>query len=292
MTPPADDPSRRAGGMTRRSFLRLTAALGVAAHWKPPPGLAVASTLPLPFPHHYFPDADSLLARPLAAFDLLLVPAYAAADLARRGALRAMPGMARSPGRAHDPDGAFTVPYSAAISALAYRGVPPSSLDDLWRRDALWPDSSRLVLGTALLRRGYPLNDAHPGHLAQVEKDLAQLRPRIVADPLAGMRSGLAPLALALVPVSSAWPQPSAAGKEARAGVCLPLEGSALVEYDWAIPLDAPQAEAALALVARLPPPAFDPPPQHRLVPLTPLPGAARAQRAEIWARLQQASRS
>ena len=103
----------------RRAFLKLSAAVG-AACFHPPAhpstsialrsvsaqdasaasGLSIASTSTLPFPHHYFPNAESLLTRRLAAFDLLLVPAYAAAELIHRGALQKIPG---APGRAHDP---------------------------------------------------------------------------------------------------------------------------------------------------------------------------------------------
>ena len=281
----------------RRAFFKLSAAVG-AACFHPPAhpstsialrsvsaqdasaasGLSIASTCPLPFPHRLFPNAESLLTRRLAAFDLLIVPAYAAAELIRRGALQKIPG---SPGRAHDPDGAFTIPYTYAISALVYRGAPPTSLNDLWTRDALWPDAPRLVIGAALLRRGYRLNDTNPGHLAQAAEDLWRLRPRLSTDPLAGLRSGLA--ALALTPI------PDRNGEAEPFGIFLPPEGAALIEYDWLIPLGAPHPQAALKFITENALSIRHPPREAaiRYPPLTPLPAAARAQLAEIWTRLK-----
>ncbi len=314
-------------GISRRAFLQLSAALGAAflqqtAHPSTAPrrGLAhaqcaptagdlfVASACPLPCPHRYFPDAERLLDYRLDAFDLLLVPAYTAVELIRRRALQALPGV---PGRPHDPDGAYTLPYLTAISALIYRGAPPSSLDDLWTCDALWPDSPRLVIGAALLRRGYPVNDSHSGHLAQVEDDLLRLRPRLAPDPLAGLRSGLASLALTLIRIEaiasiparpSTSPLRGSAQEATRTGAMIPPEGAAIVEYDWVVPLGARNLETALAFIANAQPgihelakpphgtqSAFDAS-DSKLTPLTPLLAAALAQRASIWKSLKEAT--
>jgi len=302
---------RRGFCVHRRTFLKLSGACGAAclrlssAPWS---GIAIASTLPLPFPHHAFPNPETLLARRRPAFDLLLVPAYAAVELIRRQALQPLVG---PPGRAHDPDGTFTIPYAWAVGGLLYTGDPPQALDDLWRRPSLWPDSPRLVIGAALLRRGYPLNDTHPDHLAQVEQDLLQLRPRIVPDPAAGLRMGLAALALAVAPSPSpllarsptsrageeSHAPPSLAGKgdgalglarQPHVGVMLPPEGAAWLEYDWVIPLGRPNREAVFNFLANTPhavrPPEM--PQAPRLIPLTPLPTAASNRYAEIWARV------
>lgn len=314
-------------GISRRAFLQLGAALGAAflqqtlqpstaplgrfihAYRAPTAGgLSIASTFPLPVQYRYFPDVERLLDCGLDVFDLLLVPAYTAVELIRRGALQTLLGV---PGRPHDPDGAYTFPYLTAISALVYRGAPPSSLDDLWARDALWPDSPRLVIGAALLRRGYPLNDSHSGHLAQVGEDLLRLRPRLASEPLAALRSGLASPALTLIrieAISSAPARPStsplrgSAQEATGTGAMIPPEGAAIVEYDWVVPLGARNAEAALAFIANAQsgtgdiakPPrgtshAFDAS-APKLTPLTPLPAAAFAQRATIWKRLKEAA--
>jgi spermidine/putrescine-binding protein len=315
MKPRRADPQVRAAGISRRAFLQLGTALGAAflqpaarpssaplrslAHTPKACSLSIASVFPLPCAHQYFPSAERLLDQRLDAFDLLLVPAYAAAELIRRGALQTLPGV---PGRPHDPDGAYTLPYLTAISALVYHRSPPSSLDDLWTRDALWPDSSRLVIGAALLRHGYPLNDTHPSHLAQAGEDLLRLRPRLVPDPLADLRSGLASLALAAISVpggcTRAFDSPSLVGdvpgRQGGRGVSfsLPSEGAACLEYDWVIPHGAHNAEAALDLISLLQPPVTHDraiTPTRRLTPLTPLPTRALAQRASIWKRLKEA---
>lgn len=274
--------------LNRRAFLKLSAAFGIAAQLRLPTQPIIAATQPLPFPHHYFPNAESLLAQPLGLYDLLLVPAHLAAELIRRSALRPLDShLPKSTGRAHDPEGAFTLPYAFAIGGLAYRGAPPKSLDDLWNADALWPDSSRLVIGAALLRRGYPLNDTHPGHLAQVEKDLIKRRPRIVSDPLAGLRSGISTLALAPLLVSAG---------EADFGILPPPEGAALIEYDWALPAASRNPQLAFNFIAQtyhsslVTRHASLTMPHTSLVPLTPLPTRALAQRAEIWSRVKHAA--
>jgi len=279
--------------MHRRTFLKLGVALGAAVNL-PRPRLnapAIASTLPLPISHTYFADVEALLATRLSNFDALLVPAHAAAELIWRRALQRLPG---PPGRAHDPDGAFTIPYATTIAGLVYRGAPPQSLADLWRGEALWPDSARLVIGAALLRRGYPLNDTHPGRLAQIEKDLLALRPRLARDPLAALRAGRAPLALALIPLSPEAQQ-SGEGLGVRGsgvGVFFPPEGAALVEHDWVIPLNARQPQAALDLICAGPRFTLDAPRfTFPLIPLTPLPHAALAQREAIWSRVRAVAR-
>ena len=112
MKPRPTDPQSSALGISRRAFLQLSAALGAAllqqtarpstaprrgfAHAQCAPtagSLSIASTFPLPFSHRYFPDAERLLDHSLDAFDLLLVPAYAAVYFIRRGALQILPGV-------------------------------------------------------------------------------------------------------------------------------------------------------------------------------------------------------
>ena len=263
-----------AAALNRRAFLKL-GALGAAAALFRPPSLApvfprIASALPLPVPHVYFDDPEGLLESPLAGFDLLLAPAYIAAALIQRGVLQATGGKPeRAPGRAHDPDGVFTIPYRYKIGALRYSegGAPASmpSWSELWQADGriLWPSGSRLAIGAALLSRGYSPNDTHAGHLAQAGKDLAWLgsTPRTSAH-----------LTFELVD--------AAAAGDAR----LPLEGVPLVEYDWVLPA-AGNAERARSFVYSLGRPANVPNLRNvRLIPLMPLPEPARHHHAKIWA--------
>lgn len=147
--------------VSRRAFLKLSGALSVALPWPVAGGLRLASTWPIAYPHHYFPNPEALVARGLSQFDLLLLPAYAAAELIQANALQTLPGLpgrASAGSRAHDPEGAFTLPYHSQSFTLPLTSA--------------WPNHPRLVVGAALWARGYSPNDSHPGHLAQIEKDL------------------------------------------------------------------------------------------------------------------------
>ena len=275
---------RRGARLTRRTFFQVGAAFGAAGFVRPNRALAagprIAACLPLPFAHTRFSDIQSLLSAPLAAFDLLLLPAYAAAGLIARRALLPLGGPA---GRAHDPDGAFSIPHSYHVAALLGARQAPASLDDLWQAasQTLWPSDARLLIGAALQRRGYSPNDTHPGHLAQVQADLAARKPRLARDPAAALSARQGRLAYALLPVG------------AIPDLTLPIEGSPLVEFDWVIPAGANAADAALVFLQNLQPPELSALPDfgRRLIPLAPLPPAARAQHAEIWAELTRASR-
>lgn len=273
--------------LSRRAFLKLSAA-GTAG-WSLPPALAappaprLASTLRVPFLHQFVPDPETLLAGVPLDLDLLLVPAYVAAGLIRRGWLLPLAGPRD---RAHDPEGAFTVPYCHAVSAT----LQPvgAALTDPWQSSAAWPSHGRLLLGAALQRRGYSPNDAHAGHIAEAAQDLANLRPILTGDPLVALRSGAVPAALALVLVTEAGALIPPAGLAAT----LPPWGGVLLEYDWVIPLSAPDAAAAAAFVRAHPPrPTSSHWPSLRLVPLTPLPERAQAQHTRLWAALRRVHR-
>ncbi len=269
------EPLRQRPRLSRRAFLKLSAA--GAAGWNLAPSLAasatprLAATLPVPFDHQYFPDPESLLARVPPGFDLLLVPAYVAAGLIRREHLLPLAG---PHGRAHDPEGAYTVPYRYAVSAVLRPAGAASA--DPWQSPVAWPPFSRLLLGAALQRRGYSPNDAHAGHIAQAAKDLAALRPALTADPLAALHAGVAPAVMAPVLVTDTGTMELEEGVEAA----LPPWGGVLLEYDWVIPLNAPDPQAALAFVQVLPPVLATPPLPDgvRLVPLAPLTERAQIQ--------------
>lgn len=264
--------------VSRRAFLTLglTAAAAFTALSKAKDanvqtGLHLAAALPTRLSRRVIADADALAAQ-AESFDLLLLPAYAAAGLIRQG--RAQP-LSGPPGRAHDPDGAFTVPHSLQFTALFYRGAAPEriTLDHLFQPGALWPRYPRLIIALALLRRGYLPNDEEPAHLQQVEDDLRRARPTLAADPLRALRAGRGNVALNLLD----------AGR--LPGVRLPEEGVLTLEYDWVVPRRSSDPVAAEAFVRAQPIP-FRlqlPGPAHTLGPLSP---AARRQYAALWSRL------
>jgi hypothetical protein len=262
-----------AGGarLSRRTFLRISSMLALGGAGRLPRRLVIASALPLPFPHTHSPNTFQF-AHHLAQADAALVPAYLAAELIQAGALRPLNG---PPNRAHDPEGAFTVPHTSLRSALIYRHAPQTpSLDDLFSPGALWPADPRLVLGAALRRRGYPLNDAHPGHLKQIEHDLRRAHPRFVDEPATALREDAGSVALTLVNVNDAG----------RAH--LPTEGGFSLEYDWVIPRASSQPESAERLIRLISPSSivYRPPSDHRALPtFCPLTPIARARYIALW---------
>jgi hypothetical protein len=280
---------------SRRYFLKLGAAAAATLVLRlPEPALScptssplrIQSALPLPG-YGYLPFPERLLGQPLDHIDTALVPAYVAAALIQRGLLQPVAGPA---GRAHDPEGVYTVPYAYRVASLRYpdeMAAPKlASWADLWAAAgrSVWPASGRLITGAALLHRGYSPNDTHPGHLAQAGDDLARLRPWIVGEvsaPSKDIERSQNRLAFVLADMSQLG--------QAN-GLRLPVEGVPLIEYDWIIPARAAQAEAARQFIASLrpavQPPRFDQP--VRLIPLMPLPAAARAQHTEIWAALTE----
>lgn len=139
--------------MNRRAFLKLSAGLGAALALPRFP-LRLASTLPLPFPHTFIANPDTAL--DLRAWDALLVPAYRAAEWIQHGQLQPLAG---PPGRAHDPEGAFTRPHQFRI----HRTI-----------QSQWP---RLAIGLALQNLGHSPNDWHTGHVAQALRHLQQRAP-------------------------------------------------------------------------------------------------------------------
>jgi hypothetical protein len=218
--------------LSRRAFLKWSGVLAIGATQLTFPHagqLRIASTWPLTQPHQYLPNPDSLFNRDLTSFDLLLVPAYVAAELIQRGALQALSG---SPGRAHDPEGAFTQFHHSETIRLPLASA--------------WPDHPRLVVGAALWARGYSPNDSHPGHLAQIEKDVLARRLPARSDTAALL-------------IEYDWVIPQGARRD------LSLE---FLRYQHS------------------PTPAIPQSAQHPAIPLMPLPHAARAQMAQWWTRL------
>jgi hypothetical protein len=272
--------------VNRRSFLKLSAVgaagWGLRPAWAAPAVPRLAATLRLPVPHRFVANPETLLTR-LPAADLLLVPAYVAAGLIRRGWLQPLAGPA---GRAHDPEGAYTIPYRYAVSALVHPpGVAP---EEAWAEGVMWPAFSRLVMGAALQRRGYSPNDAHAGHLTLAAQDLEGLRPALTADPLAAVEAGSGLAAVALVPVTGEGEPVVPAGL----AVTRPRWGGVLVEYDWVLPAGGSDPDGARAYLAGLTPaalPIFAA--GRRLPPLAPLPERSQALHTRLWADLTRSRR-
>jgi hypothetical protein len=234
--------------VSRRAFLLAGAAALGTLLWPRSLQLGVA----LPIGHYFNPDADEL-AREAIRFDALLLPAYAAAELIARDALRQITG---PPGRAHDPEGAFTVPHTVVCYPIT---------DELFSPRAVWPRFGRLALAAALLHRGHPVNDQHPGHVKQAALDLADARPLFVRNPLAALEAGAGEVALTPMDAATA----SVSGAPALT-----------LAYDWVIPRASTNPTAAESFI-RAQRSSFSPHPSS--FTLTPLPAKTRALYAEAW---------
>jgi hypothetical protein len=235
--------------LSRRAFLKLTAACGAAVSFRlPAEPLNIGAAWPAPGTRHYHPNPTALLE---VAFDLLLVPAYIAGAIIAQG--RAAPLPTRAPQRAHDPDGAFTKPYFYGLAVWVAQGAPPTTAHALATRRVLGPDFPRLWLAATLPWVGHAPNTRHPGHCAEAERLIQRIQPVITADPLGGLRAGRGDVALAILPAFGSDALPPGLG-------CCPAPAQPIaLEYDWLIPRNAPRRAAAQAwLAAQLiaPPPA------------------------------------
>jgi hypothetical protein len=255
---------------SRRSFLKLGALAAVgalaatsrlvvpltptaASSWP----LRLATALPLPgLP--FLPFPEQLLRSPRLALDAALVPAYVAAQMIQRGWLQPLPGPA---GRAHDPEGHYTLPFAYRVAALRYASGAAAPQTAGWADVALdaldRTTLGRLAAGAALLRRGYSPNDTHPGHLAQAAGDLARARPGAAELVLIDPRE-----------------------LEQTSGWRLPSPATMWVEYDWVIAQAAARGFVDSLRPLSQPAPGSLP---ARLIPLMPLPAGAQAQHDALW---------
>lgn len=260
---------------SRRQFLQLAAAFGLAGPLCRPqttqaaPALNIASVWPLPIPHQRVSNPADFLTQPLAAYDLVLAPAYIAAELIQRALVQTLPG---APDRAHDPEGAFTRPYNYLVSTWACRGALPASLADLKPGRSLWPNFPRLALGAALQWWGVSPNTTHPGVLAEVVAALKAAAARVVRDPQTAWQAGQGDFALTLQPLA-----------ELPKTCQVPNSHAILLELDWLIPQAAPDPTAARQFLAQLPSAVYAPPPALRLTPLMPLSAVSTALHTTAW---------
>ena len=215
------------------------------------------------------PSAVEMVARMRRgpAVDLLCPPEYAVRELVAESRLLPLdrrllplsvnlaPQFVRS--RPHDPLDQFTFPKDWGTTGYLVRRdrirEPARSWGDFWelaerhsgRVTVL--DSPGEVIGAALKMRGRPYNAADAESLEQAAKDLAALRPRLLAlatdyKPL--IKSGEAWLSLG-------WNGDAAALRREGVDVAyvLPEEGSQIWEDDWALDAGSPNPEGAHAFL-------------------------------------------
>ncbi|MBL8045142.1 MAG: hypothetical protein JNL09_01300 [Anaerolineales bacterium] len=249
---------------SRRTFFKVSAVLSALTLRFGRP-LFVASALPLAGAHVNL-EADELV--PLN-FDAALLPAYAAVNFIRQRYAHRLGG---PPGRAHDPEGAFTIPSKMMIAAVAYTGAEPVQplLEHIWTRNALWPRFGRLALGVALLRHGYSPNTLNLNEVEAAAQALRELKPRFVPDVPRALEAGEGTVGLVLrdaarLPISG-----------------LPAEARLMIEYDWVVPRTSTQPKTAEDFIRRQPRP-FQLNLPRPYTTLAALPELARMRYAELW---------
>jgi len=212
------------------------------------------------------PSAVELVERMQAqdpGVDVLVPPDYAVRELSAQGRLATLdhsliPNLEHLDarfrhGRAHDPESSVSLVKDWGTTGFMYRkdmvDEEPNSWADFWRLAEKFSgyvtvlDSPGEVIGAALKMRGRSYNASDVQALNDVQADLLNLKPHLLAfdtnyKPL--LASGAAFLSLG-------WNGDAAVliGQGLSLKYVVPGEGSQIWEDDWAIAVDAPNAADA-----------------------------------------------
>jgi spermidine/putrescine-binding protein len=153
-----------------------------------------------------------------------------------------------------DPGNQYTIPYLAGTDAIivntdAVQSIP-QSWDDLWKPEyagkMVFLDDSRTVIGATLLTLGYDVNTTDPAQLDEARKKLAQLIPNI---KLFDSDSPKTALIAGDVDLGMTWNGEAFLAQQKNSAIqyIYPKEGAILWQDNWAMPKDAPHADAAYA---------------------------------------------
>ena len=155
---------------------------------------------------------------------------------------------------AFDPGNKYTVPYQAGTDAIVYNSAmvptPPTSWEDLWKPEyagkMVFLDDSRAVIGLTLLTLGYDVNTKDPAQLDEAKQKLALLVPNIKLfdsdSPKTALIAG--DVALGMTWTGEAF---LAQNEVSTIQYVYPTEGAIIWQDNWAMPKDAPHADAAYA---------------------------------------------
>ena len=157
---------------------------------------------------------------------------------------------------AFDPGNKYTVPYLAGTDSIVYNADlvtnPPKSWADLWKPEyagkMVFLDDSRAVIGLTLLTLGYDVNTKDPAQLEQAKKKLAELVPSIKIfdsdSPKTSLIAGDATLGMT-------WTGEAFLAQQEVPSIMYvyPTEGAIIWQDNWAMPKDAPHADAAYAFL-------------------------------------------
>jgi spermidine/putrescine-binding protein len=153
-----------------------------------------------------------------------------------------------------DSGNRYTIPYQAGTDAIVVNTdtvkTIPQSWADLWNPEyagkMVFLDDSRATIGITLLTLGYDVNTKDPAQLDQAKKKLAELVPNI---KLFDSDSPKTALIAGDVDLGMTWTGEAFLAQKEKPSIqyIYPTEGAIVWQDNWAMPKDAPHADAAYA---------------------------------------------
>ena len=153
-----------------------------------------------------------------------------------------------------DPENKYTVPYQAGIDSIVVNTEavkePLKSFQDLWNPDyagrMVMVDESRAIIGMTLLTLGYDVNTKDPQQLEEAKNKLSELAKGVKIfdsdSPKTSLIAGDADLGVV-------WTGEAMLAQRENPAIqfVYPTEGPIVWQDNYAIPKDAPHADAAYA---------------------------------------------
>jgi spermidine/putrescine-binding protein len=153
-----------------------------------------------------------------------------------------------------DPDNKYTIPYQAGTDSPVYNSDavenPPVSYADLWKPEyagrIVLLDDSRAIIAATLLTLGYDPNTTDPAQLDEAKTKLAEL---VQGVKLFDSDSPKSALIAGDVDLGITWTGEAVLAQRENPAIqfTYPTEGTILWQDNYAIPVDAPHADAAYA---------------------------------------------
>jgi spermidine/putrescine-binding protein len=153
-----------------------------------------------------------------------------------------------------DPNNEYTIPYQAGTDAIVYNSDTvkdaPKSYADLWKHidegKMVTLDDSRAIIGATLLTLGYDVNTTDEKQLAEAKAKLAELAKGI---KLYDSDSPKSALIAGDVDLGITWTGEAFLASQENPAIkyVYPSEGTVLWQDNYAMPKDAPHADAAYA---------------------------------------------
>jgi spermidine/putrescine-binding protein len=153
-----------------------------------------------------------------------------------------------------DPGNKYTIPYQAGTDAIVYNADTvqdaPKSWADLWKPDyagrMIFLDDNRAVIGATLLTLGYDVNTTDQAQLDEAKAKLKELVPGVKAFDSDSPKTALI---AGDVDLGMTWTGEAFLAQQEKPSITYvyPTEGAIVWQDNWAMPKDAPHADAAYA---------------------------------------------